>query len=178
FGAVLLSVLWIAPSGIVGAIARLLPQRREAEEVGAPASAGEISSFLSSGDRPELVVADIGIAFGGIRAAEGVSLTAAPGRVTSVIGPNGAGKTTVLNMIGGFYQPDSGSVRLADVELAGKSATRVSRAGIARTYQTTKLFPSLSVLDNVLVAMLRGRLGNPVGALAGREQTAIARGLL
>ena len=82
----------------------------------------------------------LGIAFGGIKAATDVSFSAEPGRITSVIGPNGAGKTTVLNMIGGFYRPDSGSVRLGDAELAGAPAWRIARAGIARTYQTTQLF--------------------------------------
>ena len=82
----------------------------------------------------------IGIAFGGIKAATDVSFTAAPGRITSVIGPNGAGKTTVLNMIGGFYRPQSGEIRLGATDLAGAPAWRVARAGIARTYQTTQLF--------------------------------------
>ena len=92
-----------------------------------------------------------------------MSFTATPGRITSVIGPNGAGKTTVLNMIGGFYRPDTGSIRLGDAELAGAPAWRIARAGIARTYQTTQLFGTMSVLDNVLVALRRGRLGNPLG---------------
>ena len=95
-------------------------------------------------------ISDVGIAFGGIKAATDVSFIAEPGKITSVIGPNGAGKTTVLNMIGGFYRPDSGSVRLGDEELAGAPAWKVARAGIARTYQTTKLFGTMSVLDNVL----------------------------
>ena len=102
----------------------------------------------------------IGITFGGIKAASDVTFSAAPGKVTSVIGPNGAGKTTVLNMIGGFYRPDSGSIRLGDTELAGAPAWRVARAGIARTYQTTKLFGTMSVIDNVLIALRRGRLGS------------------
>jgi ABC-type branched-subunit amino acid transport system ATPase component len=105
------------------------------------------------------VVRDVGIAFGGIRAASDVSFEASPGQVTSIIGPNGAGKTTVLNIVGGFYRADTGSVRLGDKELAGAPAWKVARAGIARTYQTTKLFGSLSVLDNVLIALRRGQFG-------------------
>ena len=67
-------------------------------------------------------------------------------------------------MIGGFYQPDAGTIRLGDRELAGaQRLRRVARAGIARTYQTTQLFGSLSVLDNVLIGLRRGRLGQPVG---------------
>ena len=90
-----------------------------------------------------------------------------------MIGPNGAGKTTVLNMIGGFYRPDTGSVRLGDQELAGAPAWRVARAGIARTYQTTQLFGSMSVIDNVLIALRRGRLGVPLRDDRARQRTAV-----
>ena len=67
-------------------------------------------------------------------------------------------------------RPDAGSIRLGEVELAGASAQRVARAGIARTYQTTQLFGSLSVLDNVLLGLRRGRLGNPFAAAAGSAE--------
>jgi ABC-type branched-subunit amino acid transport system ATPase component len=98
--------------------------------------------------------------------------------VTSLIGPNGAGKTTVLNMLGGFYRPDAGSIRLGARELAGAPAWKVARAGIARTYQTTQLFGSLSVIDNVLAGMRGGRLGQPLAAAASSDQRAVAEGLL
>ena len=95
-----------------------------------------------------------------------------------MIGPNGAGKTTVLNMIGGFYRPDSGSIRLGEAELAGAPAWRIARAGIARTYQTTQLFGSMSVIDNVLVAMRQGRLGHPLAAAARGDDGQAAEALL
>ncbi|HWK86297.1 MAG TPA: ATP-binding cassette domain-containing protein [Xanthobacteraceae bacterium] len=177
FGALLLAVLLLAPSGIVGALARFVPKfgggaRKETAE--AP-----VMEFLRRDkSAPGLSVADIGITFGGIRAASGVSLKALPGRVTSIIGPNGAGKTTVLNMVGCFYRPGSGSIRLGGTELAGQSATVAARTGISRTYQTTKLFPSLSVMDNILIGLRRGRMGNPIGALARSEDVALAEGLL
>ena len=107
-----------------------------------------------------------------------MGFTAEPGRITSVIGPNGAGKTTVLNMIGGFYQPDAGSIRLGDVELAGAPAWRISRAGIARTYQTAQLFGEMSVFDNVLVALRRGQLGNPLRDIAVSDDRRAAEALL
>jgi branched-chain amino acid transport system permease protein len=69
-------------------------------------------------------------------------------------------------MIGGFYRPDAGSIRLGDAELAGAPAWRIARAGIARTYQTTQLFGEMSVLDNVLVALRRGRSGCPFAQAA------------
>ena len=87
-----------------------------------------------------------------------LSFTAEPGRITSIIGPNGAGKSTVLNLTCGFYKPDHGSIRLGDRAIAGLPSHAIARAGIARTYQTTQLFGQMSVIDNVLVALRRGRL--------------------
>ena len=174
FGALLLVVLWLAPEGILGTIARLF---RRIDPRAAQAGHFDVAAFLNSeNSRAPLEVSDIGIAFGGIKAASNVSFVAVPGKVTSVIGPNGAGKTTVLNMIGGFYKPGSGSIRLGGEELAGAPAWKVARAGIGRTYQTTKLFETMSVLDNVLIAMRRGQLGSMLSAAAtsGDEDAAEA----
>jgi branched-chain amino acid transport system ATP-binding protein len=176
FGVLLLVVLWLAPEGILGTIARLF--RRIDPRTASP-DGFDIAAFLAPGAISEpLEVRDIGITFGGIKAASGVSFSAQPCRVTSVIGPNGAGKTTVLNMIGGFYRPDTGSIRLGDTELAGAPAWKVARAGIGRTYQTTKLFETMSVLDNVLIAMRRGRLGSMLSAAADEKDVRSAEGLL
>ena len=176
-GALLLVVLWIAPEGVIGTLARFL---RRIDPAGAKAAPDfDLAQFLSGGiARHRLEVSGIGISFGGIKAASNVSFTAEPGRITSVIGPNGAGKTTVLNMIGGFYKPDAGHINLGDSELAGAAAWRISRAGIARTYQTTQLFGEMSVLDNVLVALRQGRLGNPLRGAASEEDRRAAEALL
>lgn len=176
-GALLLVVLWIAPEGVIGTLARFL---RRIDPTGARTDKEfDLSAFLATGAaRRGLEVQGIGIAFGGIKAASAVSFSAEPGRITSVIGPNGAGKTTVLNMIGGFYKPDSGTIRLGDAELSGAPAWRIARAGIARTYQTTQLFGEMSVLDNVLVALRRGRLGNPIAEAATAADRKAAEALL
>jgi ABC-type branched-subunit amino acid transport system ATPase component/ABC-type branched-subunit amino acid transport system permease subunit len=86
--------------------------------------------------------------FGGVRALDGVSLEVRPGSIHAIVGPNGSGKTTLLNMISGFYTADAGSMKLGDAELAGLSATAVARMGVQRTFQTPKLLPGLSVLEN------------------------------
>jgi len=157
FGALLLVVLWLAPTGVIGTLARLLPRHHSRA---ADPSGADVSSFLHrAASTGSLHVAGVGISFGGIRAVFDVGFTTAPGEITSIIGPNGAGKTTVLNVVGGFYRPDTGSVRLGDDELAGAPAWRITRAGISRTYQTTRLFETMSVFDNVLIALRRGRLG-------------------
>ncbi len=75
-----------------------------------------------------------------------------PGHIIGVIGPNGAGKTTLFNCISGLDSPTGGSVRFQGVDLLGMPAHRIVREGIARTFQTTRLFGNLSVLENVMVA--------------------------
>ncbi len=156
FGALMLVVLWLAPEGIVGEVQRWV--RRRTKSV-LPSSSPE--SFQSKSERKSLQISGLTIAFGGVKAATGVSFQARPGEVTSLIGPNGAGKTTVLNMLGGFYRPQSGEIRLGDQNIQGMPAWRIARAGIARTYQTSQLFGSMTVLENLLVASpTRGRKGN------------------
>ena len=81
-------------------------------------------------------------------------------------------------MIGGFYRPDMGTIRLDDKELAGAPAWRIARAGIARTYQTTQLFGAMSVIDNILVALRRGHLGDPFTNVATEQGERAAHALL
>ncbi|TCT03904.1 branched-chain amino acid ABC transporter ATP-binding protein/permease [Aquabacter spiritensis] len=171
FGGLLLVVLWIAPEGIVGLARRLMRQDPR------PAQAGgiDVAAALRPAAPSPLAVAGLGIAFGGVKAASDVAFTAQPGAVTSVIGPNGAGKTTVLNMIGGFYKPDAGTIRLAGAELAGAPAYKVARAGIARTYQTTQLFGTLSVRDNVRIAGADPALAEALLAFVGYGGPVAAR---
>jgi branched-chain amino acid transport system ATP-binding protein len=96
--------------------------------------------------------------FGGLKAVSDVSLSVEPHGLIGLIGPNGAGKTTVFNLITGVYQPTSGEVRLAERRISGCSPSRIAGLGIARTFQNIRLFPNLSVLDNVRVACrLRNR---------------------
>lgn len=176
FSVLLLIVLWIAPNGLLGALARrwikpipLTPPQQIDHK--------RLADYLGGHPHREgLHIRDIGIRFGGVQAAQQVSLHAPAGSITSIIGPNGAGKTTVLNMISGFYTPDSGRIDL-DQPLAGLPAWKTARAGIARTYQTTQLFGEMSVLDNVLVAMQKGRLGF-IFSRATAQQRALALDLL
>lgn len=91
--------------------------------------------------------------FGGLPALQDVSFAAPQGRLTALIGPNGAGKSTLINCITGVLAPTSGSIRFLDQEIAGLPAHRVTRLGIHRTFQNLRLFPRLSVLDNVLTGL-------------------------
>ncbi len=110
-----------------------------------------------------LHVDSIGISFGGLKAVQQFCLRLPPGALYGLIGPNGAGKTTVFNLLTGVYQPDTGSMRLAATDLLGRRPHEITAAGVARTFQNIRLFPNLSVLDNVRLA---GQLRNRVG-LAG-----------
>jgi ABC-type branched-subunit amino acid transport system ATPase component len=175
-GVLLLVVLWMAPEGVIGTLGRFV---RRTDPAAAKDSNFDLAAFFANdGARPQLMVRDIGISFGGIKAAADVSFVAQPGAVTTLIGPNGAGKTTVLNMIGGFYRPDSGSIRSGETELAGAPAWRIARARISRTYQTTQLFGAMSVLDNILIALCRGKLGNPLRDIATADDRRTAEALL
>jgi branched-chain amino acid transport system ATP-binding protein len=90
--------------------------------------------------------------FGGLKAVSEASLQVPEGGLIGLIGPNGAGKTTVFNLITGVYEPTSGQVRLEGKSIGGLGASRIAAAGISRTFQNIRLFPDLSVLDNVRIA--------------------------
>ncbi|MCC9624456.1 ATP-binding cassette domain-containing protein [Thalassospira sp. MA62] len=176
FGALLIVVLLIAPRGIVGVIERFIPIKRR--DV-APVSAEQVAQDLKAYEKSDgLTVSDLSIAFGGVKAVNGVSFTAKPGQVTSVIGPNGAGKTTLLNIISCFYQPTEGKVTVGDLDIAGKPTDFAARNGIARTYQATRLFENMSVIDNVIAGMPVGRFGRPFRAISSDQNRAYAAGLL
>jgi branched-chain amino acid transport system ATP-binding protein len=91
--------------------------------------------------------------FGGLAAVQGVTLEVFPGERKGIIGPNGAGKTTLFNLITGVLPPSSGQVLLFDRDVTGWPSHRRTALGMARTFQITSLFPKLSVLDNVLLAI-------------------------
>ncbi|MFO1461809.1 MAG: ABC transporter ATP-binding protein [Verrucomicrobiota bacterium] len=92
------------------------------------------------------------IRFGGLTAVSEVSGTVGEGELVGLIGPNGAGKTTVFNLVTGVYQPTSGTITFAGESLARLRPFEITGRGIARTFQNIRLFPSLSVFDNVRVA--------------------------
>jgi ABC-type branched-subunit amino acid transport system ATPase component/ABC-type branched-subunit amino acid transport system permease subunit len=177
-GLLLLVVLRLAPDGFVGLIGRFLAR----PDKGRPAEAKrDVATMLAAaGGRGSLVVQDLSVSFGGVKAVVDLSFAAEPGRITSIIGPNGAGKSTVLNLASGFYRPDRGSIQLAGRELAGLPSHSVARAGIGRTYQTTQLFGQMSVIDNVLVALRRGRLaiGELLAPDRDPERAALGESLL
>jgi branched-chain amino acid transport system ATP-binding protein len=101
-----------------------------------------------------LAVNRLSKAFGGVQAVSGVSFAVDAGELLAMIGPNGAGKTTCFNMVNGQLAPDSGSIRLEGKSLLGKAPREICRAGVGRTFQITATFGSMTVRENVQVALL------------------------
>ncbi len=110
--------------------------------------------------------------FGGLLAIDDLSFDAAPREITAIIGPNGAGKTTVFNCLTGFYKPSVGRLTLFDRSdrtflLERMDGFRIARAGIARTFQNIRLFPAMSVLENLVVAQHQKLMRASVFSVAG-----------
>jgi branched-chain amino acid transport system ATP-binding protein len=114
---------------------------------GAPpaAAAGEAAA-------PILATENLAIHFGGLRALNNVNLAVAPGEIRAIIGPNGAGKSTLFNCLTGVLRPSSGRIRFAGDDITGLPPDRISRKGIARSYQITNILPNATVLENARIA--------------------------
>jgi branched-chain amino acid transport system permease protein len=155
YGLVLLAAIIAAPDGLIGAIeqarARLFPEQPPAP----PAAVPLRSRRRAAADDPAtalLQVQGITKTFGGVRALDAVSLELWRGEILGLIGPNGSGKTTLVNVMTGIYKPDGGTVRLAENNITGLPPFRITRRGIARSFQNLALIDGMSALDNVAVA--------------------------
>jgi branched-chain amino acid transport system ATP-binding protein len=104
--------------------------------------------------------------FGGVRALRDVSLQCDAGEIRGLIGPNGAGKSSLINVVSGVLTPDKGKVVLAGRDVAGKGPEAAARAGVARTFQNLRLFASLSVAQNIEVALTSARALRPAAVAA------------
>jgi ABC-type branched-subunit amino acid transport system ATPase component len=102
-----------------------------------------------------LKVQGVSKAFGGLQALSSCSLNVEKGTIAGLIGPNGSGKTTLFNVITGYVKPDSGSVTFNDQDITGARSNKVFAMGVGRTFQITRIFARLSVLENMLVATQR-----------------------
>jgi branched-chain amino acid transport system ATP-binding protein len=138
---------------------------------------GDVKSPRAAPDETQLAVSGVSKHFGGVRAVEDVSLAVRRGGLTSIIGPNGAGKTSLLNMISGFYRPDTGSITFEGRDITGSRPSQIAAMGIARTFQNIALFAGMTVLDNIMlgrhVRMKAGILSSFIyWGLAQREEIA------
>ena len=109
---------------------------------------------------PLLEVRDVSVRFGGVVALDGLSFSISAGQICGLIGPNGAGKTTMFNVVSRIYEPFAGSVVFDSTDLLAVPAHRIAHLGIARTFQNLALFPTMTLLENVMVgAHSQGRVG-------------------
>jgi len=122
---------------------------------------------------PLLDISNLSKSFGGLVAVNGLSFSVAEREVVGIIGPNGSGKTTVLNLISGVFRPNSGSIHLGGQAITRKSAHRIARSGIARTFQLVRVLPGLSVVDNVMAGAVFGHR-----RLWGHQARSIAESLI
>ena len=136
-----------------------------------------LRASASPGPSQILEIQDVSKSFGGVQAVQKVSFDVPRGQIMSVIGPNGAGKTTVLNMISGFYHPDTGRILLDGHEITHLAPSEIAKLRIARTFQNIALFSGMTVLDNLMlgrhVLMKSGVLSSFIyWGLAQREEVA------
>lgn len=103
--------------------------------------------------------------FGGVRAVDGVDLVVNAGEIVSVIGPNGAGKTTLFNIVTGFYAPTSGRIMFDRANITGLKPNQVTSVGIARTFQSVRLFKNMTILENVMVGQHPRTKAGVLGAI-------------
>ncbi|MFN2466191.1 MAG: ATP-binding cassette domain-containing protein [Candidatus Dormibacteria bacterium] len=200
-GALLLVIVLILPGGFAGIPARLRALRRGrpsetevVEELGATVALAQAPAAVTDGSptastpapvtrgvHPEdapvcLEARGISKHFGALAAVDGVDLSVRTGSVHAVIGPNGAGKSTLFSLISGQNRPDGGTVTFEGDDVTGAAPNRLAHAGIGRAFQTTSIFPGLSVADNLRLALMsiRGETRVPAGIASRRHREQVA----
>jgi ABC-type branched-subunit amino acid transport system ATPase component len=169
YGAILILFMCFRPHGFLGEFAS--PARKNKNKPSSLSNTNEKISLLSEGGGkvpglfqegagPKshgmlLELSGVSKNFGGLKAVSQCTLSLAEGEIIGLIGPNGAGKTTLFNVITGFYSPDAGSVSFSGKDISGLPAHQITNLGIARSFQDLRLFPNMTVVDNVHVARPR-----------------------
>ena len=181
FGGLLALGVLFMPQGIIPAVARWIERWRTRGQAGL---AGERLSGIDLRERtvpappsgaataaaPLLEVKGLEKSFGGVRAVDDASFTVAEGSITALIGPNGSGKTTVFNLIGGTMAPEAGEVWFDGERIDRKPPWRRAHLGLGRTFQITRLFGEMTVLENVVAPLREFHLGLlNANAVSGRE---------
>ncbi|WBV45219.1 branched-chain amino acid ABC transporter ATP-binding protein/permease [Pseudoroseomonas cervicalis] len=155
FGIAIMAVILFRPQGIYWAVRdHLVRAPAVAPELAAPPAPEAAVPHPDYHEAPGealLVVRGVSVRFGGLQALSDVSLEVRRGEILGIIGPNGAGKTTLFNVLNGITRASAGSAQLEGVELLGRAPQQVSAMGIARTFQTVRAFPRLTLLENVVV---------------------------
>jgi branched-chain amino acid transport system permease protein len=185
YGTAALAVLIAAPYGLVGALDRLRiflfgASRTALPPAGLPAIRGGKSAAAHASSEPIINVGGVALAFGGVKALDGVSLSCRQGEIIGVIGPNGSGKTTLLNVISGLASCQRGNVTFLGRDITKEPAYSIARLGISRTFQHIHLVDDLPVLDNIAVARAGidgGGLLRAIGTVGRDRKLDRARGI-
>jgi branched-chain amino acid transport system permease protein len=151
FGFAIMAVILWRPQGIFWAVRDHFARHRAVPAPPAAAPLAPRQDYREAEGEPLLQVDGITIRFGGLQALTEVSLEVRRGEILGIIGPNGAGKTTLFNVLNGITRPAAGSARLEGRDLIGQPPQHVSALGVARTFQTVRAFPRLTLLENVVV---------------------------
>jgi branched-chain amino acid transport system permease protein len=150
--------------------APLLPAQPIEASDDTEAMAIELLADASPGAQAIVEFADVSRYFGGVRALDGLTLTIAAGDLVGLVGPNGSGKTTLVNLLSRTLRPTGGTIRVGGEDIAGLPPHRVAHAGVARTYQIPRPFPSMTVRDNVAMAIMFGRAPRSIAAARAAAQ--------
>jgi len=186
FGVILVFMMLYRREGLIPATRRvgalsLAEQSAQVTRIGFDRlkTLGALDDTFAGRDRPLLDVENLTVRFGGLVALNGVSLNVPAHSVLAVIGPNGSGKSTLFNAVTGLVEPNEGKVTFAGSDITRLPAHRVLEHGIARTFQNIRLFPNLSVAENVMIGMHARLHTGAVGALirppGTRREEAAAR---
>ena len=130
-----------------------------------PGESGLAVAHAPTTPEPLLYLDRVGIRFGGLRALDDLEIGVGDREIVSVIGPNGAGKTSVFNVITGVYRPTDGDIRFAGSSIVGLAPHRITSAGIARTFQSLRLFLNMTVRENVVAATYAATRATPVESM-------------
>jgi ABC-type branched-subunit amino acid transport system ATPase component/ABC-type branched-subunit amino acid transport system permease subunit len=180
FGGLLALVVLFLPQGIIPTVGRWIERWRTRGEAGLagdrlsgldlPARTAPPPEAPLVSDTPLLEVKGLERRFGGVRAVDGASFAVPEGSITALIGPNGSGKTTTFNLIGGTMAPQAGEVWFDGKRIDGKPPWRRAHLGLGRTFQITRLFREMTVLENVVAPLREFHLGLlNANAVSGRE---------
>jgi len=188
FGLILLGAIVYLPNGIVGAVAEFFNKRtpHAAELVNPDTKLFTLSPQQNTGRSADLVLDNVTVRFGGLKALSGLTTGIEAGSTHGLIGPNGAGKSTLINTLTGLYTPTAGTILIGKRSIAGVGMAEIASLGVARTFQNIQLFGQMTVLQNVLVGRHRSYRSNLLDVIGGtrrfrreeREQTARARDFL
>jgi len=175
YGLAVILIMVFLPAGIWGLVRHVLDRWRK-QVVVDEASIPDLNLDVRVADRsPILTLQSVRKYFGGVKAIDGVSLEVHRGTVHALIGPNGSGKTTTLNVLNGIYKPTDGELRFDGVDITAITPHARAGMGIGRTFQNIRLFPNMSVLENVMVGAQRANnnIGRTSDALRQQALSAL-----